>query len=230
MSMFYLGIVPARGGSKRIPRKNLSLLGGRPLLDYTAEASRQSRRLGNTVISTDSPEIAQFANTRGLMDFGLRPAALAQDHSPPGEAIADALGKFASTGVTVDAIVLLQPTSPFRSARHIDEAIGRFEASGADTLVSVIRAHDHPYWVWRETEECLQPYFSMREIAVGRQDLPPAVVENGAIYIVRSSLAVSGKIYGEKIVPYLMDDFSSIDIDTPEDLLWAEFQLERHGP
>ena len=223
----YLGIIPARGGSKRIPRKNLQPLAGRPLLDYTIEAAKSARRLEHIVVSTDSVEIAEFAQSLGIGTQGLRPARFAQDDSPMIFALQDALARYEGVNQPVDAVVLLQPTSPFRAACHIDSAIEQFEQNGADTLIAVRRATEHPYWTWRDGPDGIVPFHSYAEIAVERSDLPAAYVENGAIYIIARSLVSAGKIYGKKITPYLMDDFASIDIDTPEDMFWAEFMLSR---
>ena len=224
----YLGVIPARGGSKRIPGKNLAPLRGRPLLDYTLEAARGANRLATVVVSTDSEEIARHARSCGASVPALRPALMASDSSPTVEAIRHATQMYQSThGKSPDAVVILQPTSPFRTSAHIDEAVQLFEFSRADTVTSVRAVRDHPYWTWRREGAQLVPFFSLEEMAMDRHLLPDALAENGAIYVVKCDLVLAGAIYGSCTVPYPMDEFASLDIDTPDDLAWAEFLLAR---
>lgn len=225
----YLAIIPARGGSKRVPRKNLRLLGGKPLLAYTIDAARQSRFLNRIIVSTDDKEIAELALSSGAEVPFLRPSELAQDHSSVISALQHVVDNIEKDGSAVHAVVLLQPTSPFRTAAHIDEAIALFEASGADTVTAVHESREHPYYSWTLDDKRLVPFFSKKHQAMVRQELPCAMVENGSIYIIKRSLLGSGKLYGENTRPYLMDDHSSLDIDTMEDLRWGEFSLSQIG-
>jgi len=225
--MRYLAIVPARGGSKRIPGKNLIPLGGRPLLDYTAHAVRTARCLAGAVISTDDAGIARHAVALGLANPAMRPVELAADNSPPGAAILHALRAYEALHGPIDAVVLLQPTSPFRTGEHVDEACALFANSGADTVTAVRPAHDHPYWTWRREGDEIRPFFGEAEMTTDRSRLPEALAENGAVYVVRRDVAIEGAVYGARVVPYLMDETASTDIDTPSDLAWAEFLLQR---
>ena len=219
----YLGIIPARAGSKRLRGKNLLPLAGKPLLSYSIEAALASKRLTHVVLSTDSVEIADYARSLGVDPQGLRPGALARDDSPVTAALLDALTSFERGHPPAEAVVLLQPTSPFRRGRHIDEAIRIFEARGADTVTSVRAVKDHPYWAWVPAGAAVRPYHTLRKMALQRGDLPPAYVENGAVFVSRRSLVMRGTIYGRLVVPFVMDELDSIDIDTPLDLAWAEF-------
>lgn len=228
--MKYLAVVPARGGSKRLPGKNLMLLAGRPLIVHTLDAAKAAQRLTAVVVSTDSAEIAACANSCGVDPQGLRPAHIARDDSPVIDALLDALGKYEQHHPPVDAVVLLQPTSPYRNAHHIDEAIRLFEATGADTVTAVRQSREHPYWSWRPDASTITPYFSWRELMTDRSQLPPALVENGSIFVIRRSVLQSGRIYGDKVVAYPMDDFASVDIDTPLDFEWAEFIAAHRVP
>ena len=114
-------------------------------------------------------------------------------------------------------MVLLQPTSPMRRSKHIDGAVKLFYSSGADTVISVTEPQSHPYWCWMPSHGALVPYFSRGHIATQRNELPPAFVENGAIYVVRRDLLSNRTIYGDRVVGYLMDTPDSIDIDTDQD-------------
>lgn len=221
----YLGIIPARGGSRRVPRKNLRPLAGKPLLAYCIAAARSSRRLTAVVVSTDSAEIARHAATHGIDPQGLRPAGLARDASPVSGALRDALVKFERSHPPVDAVVLLQPTSPLVTGRHIDQAIATFEARRADTVTSVRRARDHPWWIWTRSGATLRPWHTLQKMAAQRGELPEAYAENGAVMVIRRSLVARGVLYGSRVVPFLMDELASVDVDTPLDFAWAEFLL-----
>ncbi len=226
---FYLGIIPARSGSKRVPDKNIRLLAGIPLIAHTIKAAVNSRKIGRTVVSTDSEQIAHIARECGGDVPFLRPPEIAGDTSPAIETILHAVNTIERDGSMVDAIVLLQPTSPLRTTTHIDAALGLFESSGADTVTSVRQSSEHPYWCWTIKDDVFQPYFSRECMSLGRESLPPAFIENGAIFVIRRSVVAESAIYGHKVVPYLMDQESSIDIDTLDDLLLAEFSLSKRA-
>ena len=138
MSGYVLGVIPARGGSKGVPGKNLATVAGRPLLAYTADAARTSRRLSRTVVSTDDVAIADAARGLGLDVPFMRPATLAADDVPMLPVLQHALAAIREQGDDVDVLVLLQPTSPMRRAEHIDAAVAMLETSGADSVVSVV--------------------------------------------------------------------------------------------
>lgn len=226
----YLGVIVARGGSKRLPRKNITLLGGIPLIGYTIAATLKARRLWRTVVSTDDQEIADVAKSLGADVPFLRPSALAQDDSPAIGVLRHAV-EFVETenGCVIDAVVLLQTTSPFRTGSHIDKALEIYELTNADTVTAVNPVVEHPYWSWRIVNDCLVPFFSKKHIETERSSLPAAYIENGALYIARRNLIMNGELYGDRVVPLIMDSRDATDIDTMEDLLWAEFMLSRRG-
>jgi CMP-N,N'-diacetyllegionaminic acid synthase len=221
----YLAVIPARGGSKRIPGKNLALLGGKTLLQYSIDAALASLRVGRTLVSTDDQEIARAGLAGGAEVPQMRPDEFARDESPMLGVIRHAISMAEPDRHWVEAVVLLQPTSPFRTAAHVDAAIARYEASGARTLVSVRAATQHPYYAWRADNERLMPFFSMQQMEIVRQDLPPALFETGAIYILNRKDLDAGRFYGASIAPFEMDERASLDIDTPQDLEFARFLL-----
>jgi CMP-N-acetylneuraminic acid synthetase len=143
-------------------------------------------------VSTDSEKIARCARRYGADPQGLRPARLARDESAVTGALADALEKFERDHPPVDAVVLLQPTSPFRTGRHIDEAIALFESRAADTVTSVRLAKDHPYWAWKRAGPLLRPYHTLAQMALQRGELPDVFVENGAVFVIKRSLVKRG--------------------------------------
>ena len=226
-----LGIVPARGGSKGIPHKNLVPFGGRPLLAYTAEASKQSARLTRVIVSTDDQEIASAARTLGLEVPFFRPPELAADETPMLPVVQHALAQMRDGGFDADVVVLLQPTSPLRRAHHIDEAIAQLERSGADSVVSVVDVpHQfNPLSVMRLEGGRLQPFLDGPTVA-DRRRKPRVLARNGpAVLAVRASVVAAGSLYGDDCRPLVMSAADSLDIDTPWDLTLAEMVLAARG-
>jgi CMP-N,N'-diacetyllegionaminic acid synthase len=222
-----LGIIPARGGSRGIRHKNIVPLGGRPLLAYTADAVRTSRALMRTVVSTDDEEIAEAARGLGLEVPFMRPQALAADDTPMLPVVRHALDVMAEQGFDADAVVLLQPTSPFRRATHIDGAIAMLETSGADSVVSVVDVpHQfNPVSVMRIDGDRLRPFFDAPTVT-DRQTKPRVLARNGpAVLAVRAPVIRAGSLYGDDSRPMFMDPADSLDIDTPWDLTVAELLL-----
>lgn len=222
----YLTVIPARGGSKRIAKKNLILLNNKPLIFYTISAALSSSHCNNTIVSTEDVSIAEYARSQGVNVPFLRPDLLAEDNSSQVDVLNNALEWSYDNNELIDAVILLQPTSPFRTYQHIEEAVELFEKSNADTLTSVCPAREHPYYMWEKKGDELKPFFSIEHQTVIRQDLPSVFAENGAIYIIKSLLIESKQFYGERIIPYVMDFHCSIDIDTYDDLEFAEFLIK----
>lgn len=228
MTMAFIGLVPARGGSKGIPRKNLSLCAGRSLLDWTAEAARMSEVLDRVLVSTDDDEIAEAGRGMGLEAPFLRPADLANDAAPMLPVMRHALAHLRGEGTDVEAIVLLQPTSPLRTARHISEAVSRFRESGADTLVSTVRVPHRftPASIMRDSDGRLLPYLGEGVGPLRRQEKTILFARNGpAILIVRAGILDQDRLYGDFTIGYEMDEKSSLDVDEPGDLALADMLL-----
>lgn len=229
--MEILGLIPARGGSKSIPHKNIAPLAGKPLLAYTCLAALESRSLSRVLLNTDDPEIAEAGRLWGVEAPFLRPADLAQDDTPIVPVIQhtlDWLGR--EQGFFPDVVVLLQPTSPLRRAEHIDEAVALLLSSGADTVVSVTAVPHafNPVSVMRLTGEGrLAPYLE-GPVILRRQEKPRLYARNGpAVLAVRRATLEAGLLYGDDVRPYEMDRAESLDIDEPLDLELAEFFLSR---
>lgn len=215
-----LGIIPARGGSKGIPRKNITSLNNRPLIDYTIDASLGSDRIDRTVVSTDDEEIADTAANAGADVPFMRPASLAEDDTPSEPVVTHTLNEL-SEGF--EALVLLQPTSPLRTSTHVDEAIACYQSMGATSLISVFE--DHSYR-WREMDDGAEQinYGGERK---RRQEKTSEYVENGAIYMtdVAAFLRTESFTTGRTEL-YQMDELDSIDIDEPIDMRLAELLLQ----
>jgi CMP-N,N'-diacetyllegionaminic acid synthase len=226
-----LGVVPARSGSKGIPNKNLVSLAGRPLLAYTADAARTSRRLSRCIVSTDDERIAQAARSLGIDVPFLRPSELASDDTPMLPVLQHAAREMARNGSTIDVVVLLQPTSPLRRASHIDAAIDLLESTGADSVVSVVEVpHQfNPVSVMQLEDGRLRPFVD-GPIITRRQDKPRVYARNGpAVLAVRVGVLEQGSLYGNDCRPLVMSASESVDIDGPDDLALAELILTQEG-
>src|SRR5436190_23965871 len=175
-----LGIIPARGGSKGIPDKNLMLLGGRPLLAYTADAAKESTRLTRTIVTTDDDRIARSAQSLGVEVPFMRPSSLAGDDVPMLPVLQHAVKTLATEGFSADIVVLLQPTSPLRRGEHIDAAVTWLERAGGDSVVSVVEVpHQfNPTSVMRVEDGLLKPFLA-GPAATRRQDKPRVLARNG---------------------------------------------------
>lgn len=227
MSERVLGLIPARGGSKGVHRKNVREVAGDPLVAYSIAAGRGADGVDRVVVSSDDAEIREVARDHGAdVPFG-RPADLATDEAPTAPVVVHALEWFErEESVTYDTVVLLQPTSPLRTAIHVDEALERYRETGADSLLSVYR--DHAFR-WRRGEDGAE-----RVNDAGRkrrQDMESEFVENGAIYIVDAARFRDETDFSlGRTVLYEMDETASVDIDTLADLELAACLLEGDRP
>ena len=226
--MAFIGLVPARGGSKGIPGKNIAPCGGKPLLAWTAEAALASGVLDRVILSTDDEEIAKVGRQLGLEVPFLRPQSLAADDTTMLAVMAHALQVLRAEGGTIDALVLLQPTSPFRRGHHIAEAAEAFRARCPATLVSVGQVPHRfvPSSLMRTDDGCLVALNGGDIGSPLRQGKEKLFARNGpAILIVRPSEIEAGRIYGHPTIGYEMGEIDSLDIDAPEDLRLADHLL-----
>ncbi|MBC8332838.1 MAG: acylneuraminate cytidylyltransferase family protein [Anaerolineae bacterium] len=226
-----LGIIPARGGSKAIPHKNIISLAGKPLLAYTCEAALASRSLTRVVLNTDDPEIAAVGCASGVDAPFMRPPHLADDDTPMLPVLQHTLDWLAAEqDFHVDILVLLQPTSPLRRAEHIDAAVELLLSEGADTVVSVVAVphHFNPVSLMQLDAQGYLTPFMPGEMILRRQDKPRVYARNGpAVLAVRRATLELGQLYGAKTLPYEMEPAASVDIDSPEDLAFTEFLLTK---
>jgi CMP-N,N'-diacetyllegionaminic acid synthase len=216
-----LGIIPARGGSKGIPRKNIRPLAGKPMIVWTIAAAVGSGCCDRLVVSTDDPEIVAVANAWGGDIPLLRPKELATDETPTIDVVRhalDTLGDF-------DTVLLLQPTSPLRSSDDIVQAMGIFKSCCPASCVGVTEVYDSPYWSYFMEDRRLRPIMGGAPLT-RRQDLPQVVTINGAIYIADAGRIRDGEpLVGADAVPYVMPRERSIDIDTELDFQFCEYLL-----
>lgn len=224
-----LYLITARGGSKGIPGKNIKPLGGKPLIAYTIEAAKGVGAIEDICLSTDSAEIITTAESFGLKVPFQRPAELATDTASSESVILHALDFYTKKGVQYDVVVLLQPTSPFRTAKHIQEAMKLFR-DDIDMVVSVKETKANPYYLL--TEENAEGFLmkSKEGNFTRRQDCPPVYEYNGAIYVINvRQLRARGLAGFTKRVKYVMDEYASVDIDDELDWIIAEACLKRYA-
>lgn len=220
-----LALVPARAGSKGIPGKNVRPLAGHSLIEYAARVARDAGVADRVVLSTEAEAIAEEGRRVGLDVPFLRPALLAQDDTPMKPVIEHALAALAADGFSPEIVLLLQPTSPLRTARHLRDAVRLLRESQADSVVSVVELPRHvsPDYVMRIEEGQLKPFLAEGARITRRQDARPAYVRDGTVYAFWTrTLREQGSIYGDRCVPLLVDAADSITIDSPADWEAAE--------
>ena len=236
--MKVLGVITARGGSKGIPGKNLRLLGGKPLLAHTVEAVNDCA-LDRVIVSTEDAAIAAAARSMGCDVPFMRPAELARDETPHLPVIQHAVQWLrVEAGYEPDVVLILQPTSPLRSAIDIAGALRMLELSDADSVVSVseVSPHAHPMRMLRVDDQNHATLFAtgepVRKRVNRRQDMPKAWVMNGAIYACRTAVLFDAEpsLYGDRVVAFPMPAERSISIDDFEDWDAAERALARRPP
>ena len=232
MAQETLAVIPARGGSKSIRLKNLAPLCGKGLIEYTFQAAKNSRLLDRVIVSTDSEPIAAFARERGIEVPFIRPAELAGDDCPMLPVVKHAVEFLQrEDAYKPDYIVILQPTSPLRVARHIDESLELLIDRGADSVVSVIEVPHQfsPYSVMKLEDGRVVPFMPDSEQYSLRQRKPKFYARNGAaVYaFTYETLFEKNSIYGDDCRPYVMAPDESVDIDEPLDLEIAEMLLGR---
>jgi CMP-N,N'-diacetyllegionaminic acid synthase len=217
-----LGLIPARGGSKGIPRKNVRPIAGKPLIVWTIEAALRSHLLDAVVVSTDDSEIAYVARSAGAEVPFMRPTYLAQDQTPGVEPVLHALAELPD----FDAVLLLQPTSPLRATEDIDSCLRTAWARKASSVVSVSEPDTHPFWTFRMTaEQTLERLVDAAPVS-RRQDLPKALALNGALYYARADWLRQGRrLVAAETLAFVMPRERSVDIDTPVDWRFAEMLL-----
>ena len=223
MEKIILAIIPARGGSKRIPKKNIKKLAGKPLIEYTIDAASQSKLVDKIVVSTENREIERVVRKYGVDDVLPRPKDLAGDWSRTIDVILDVLRR-----EECEIVVCLQPTSPFRTSADIDNALAMFLENKCESVISVYECGQEQTWLLKEKGKYLIPVFGHKYFdSTLSQNLPQMYVPNGAIYIATpATLRKYKSFYTNQTLPYIMPPERSIDIDDKKDWLLAEKLLK----
>lgn len=226
-----LAIIPARGGSKGVPGKNIKLLSGKPLLAYTTEIALQSRYFAEVIVSTEDMQIMEVSKCLGIRVPFIRPMELAQDDTPTIDVIIQALRWYEKQNSFFDAVCLLQVTSPFRTLEFLDKGIEKFVESGCDSLVSVLRVpHEYnPHWTFEvNTEGNLKIATGEAEIISRRQELSQAYHRDGSIYITKTEVLLKEhSLYGKSTAFIESEPDFHINIDTMKDWEKAEAMIQK---
>ena len=227
--MRILALIPARGGSKRLPGKNIKLLGGKPLINWAIEAAQGIPEICEILVSTDAPEIALVAKEAGANVPWLRPEVLSTDQATSVDVALHALNWYESQNGVVDGLLLLQPTSPFRTQVTIKQGIEIFKSHGNRPVVGVSPVHDHPMWTFKMRDGYLAPFLENNGFGIRSQDLEPAFVANGGFYLISpDEIRKSKSFISPESIPLLVDSSEeTLDIDTESDFKFAEYLFDQ---
>lgn len=224
-------IIPARGGSKGLPGKNIKHLGDKPLIAHTIEAARKSEWLGKVIVSTDDEIIKEISLEYGAEVPFLRPKELATDTSTSVDVLIHYIRTLQEDEKVIpEYLCLLQCTTPFRTTQDIDQAIQKCLQQEADACVSVCEVEENPYWMVTVEEERIKKLINVPNEILRRQELPKVYRYNGGVYIIKTEVLLEDKtLFPENTTPYLMSAKSSMDIDTELDFKICELIYEEIG-
>lgn len=222
----WLGIVPARAGSKRLPGKNKKKLGDKELVRYAIEAALSAQTVTDWVLSSDDEDILNIGNEYEQLQCLIRPAEIADDHAPAISYVRHALAELATNYA---GIVIVQVTSPFTRAADIDGCLGLLTDEGADSAATVVKL-DHslqPAKIKKMEGQTLLPYFEQEDGRMAAHELPDLYVRNGSVYVSRIETIRAGKIIGDHCLGYVMPRERSLDINDPLDFAFAAFMIDQ---
>jgi len=227
--MKLLIIIPARGGSKRLPGKNILQLAGKPLIRWTIDLAQNLPYEKTIIVSTDSDEIAAVARESGIDVPWFRPAEISGDSATTTDVVLHALSWFEKNISKVDAVVVLQPTTPFRRVEKIVEGIEKFKSSGMKPVVAVSPVSQHPKWMFKLEGESLIPLLDDKNTHTRAQELEPLFIVNGSFYIISpNDLRAQETFFSRTLQPLLIESAEEcIDIDTKDDLTLAELYANK---
>jgi CMP-N,N'-diacetyllegionaminic acid synthase len=222
-----IALIPARGGSKGLPGKNIKMLNGKPLIAYTIEAALKSRHITRVIVSTDDEKIAEIAISYGAEVPFLRPEVLASDQAKSIDVFNYTINRLEDEGkMQINEIIILQPTSPLRNSNHINEAITMFTSKNADSVISYCAEH-HPITWHKYLTKDGQFVNIFDDKLSNRQDERTSFFPNGAIYIYKKEILLSGKYYTKNSYAYVMEKKCSIDIDDMDDFEYCQYLMSR---
>lgn len=222
--MRILALIPARGGSKRLPGKNIRVLGGKPLIVWSIDVAKAIPDICDILVTTDAPEIAEVAAGAGALVPWHRPPELATDSAKSADVCLHALDWYESAKGKVDGLLLLQPTSPFRSCDSVSRGIKVFRENNYRTVIGVSRAETHPMWSYKIDGLTMHPFVEGGGVLLRSQELPPAYAINGAFYLLKpEDLRRRKSFFSDDMVPLVIEKpEEAIDIDTQWDWNVAE--------
>jgi CMP-N,N'-diacetyllegionaminic acid synthase len=225
--MRILALIAARGGSKRLPGKNIRVLGGKPLIVWSIDVAKDIAGICDILVSTDDSAIAAVCTEAGALVPWLRPADLATDTASSVDVALHALDSYEAEKGTVDGVLLLQPTSPFRTRETVRKGIKLFVKHERKPVLGISPTHTHPMWTLKTEGDYLVPYMQEHGLVNRSQDLPPAYLINGSFYLISpKELRACRSFVGAKTIPLLIESpQEALDIDTEWDWAMAEATL-----
>lgn len=226
--MSTVAIIPARGGSKGLPRKNIRPLAGKPLIAHSIEVARKCNYIDRVIVTTDDKEIADISMEYGAEVPFIRPEHLASDEATTIDVLKHAIDFLEKEQSDVPNIVLLQPTSPLRSLEDLNKALELYHHNKQEVVISVCEAQTHPYLLKKIREDSIVDFIE-KPIVTRRQDFPNVYELNGAIYICSKENIEKGYIYKDRAIPFIMNRENSVDIDDEVDFLLAEAIMNKRG-
>jgi N-acylneuraminate cytidylyltransferase len=226
-----LVIIPARGGSKRLPQKNIRKLNGKPLVVWSIDVAKDIPEICDILVSTDDPSTAEICRLAGAYVPWLRPKEIASDSASGVDVALHALDWYENAKGAIDGVLLLQPTSPFRTLKNVKLGIELFLSDKTKPVVGVSENHFHPLWTFKLHEKILVPYLKKHGMKTRSQDLPPAYIVNGSFYLIAPSILRKRKnFFSSKCIPlFASSPEEGIDIDTEADFRYAEFIVGMHS-
>jgi N-acylneuraminate cytidylyltransferase len=227
--MRILALITARGGSKRLPGKNIRLLGGKPLIIWSIDVAKGISEICDILVSTDDAAIASVCKSAGALLPWLRPTELATDIASSVDVVLHALDWYETQNGVVDGLLLLQPTSPFRTKKTVHKGIKLFMQNGRKSVLGVSPMHAHPMWTLKIDGDYLVPLFKDHGLDTRSQDLPTAYVVNGSFYLISpDELRANRSFIGLKTTPLIIESSQeALDIDTEWDWAMAEACIAR---
>lgn len=227
--MRILALITARGGSKRLPGKNIRLLGGKPLIIWSIDVAKDISEVCDILVSTDDAEIASVCKRAGALLPWLRPTELATDIASSVDVVLHALDWYETQKGLVDGLLLLQPTSPFRTKKTVHKGIKLFMQNGRKSVLGVSPMHTHPMWTLKIDGNYVVPFFKDHGLDTRSQDLPTAYVVNGSFYLISpDELRANRSFIGLKTIPLIIESSQeALDIDTEWDWAVAEACIAR---
>lgn len=222
--MRILVLITARGGSKRLPGKNIRVLGGKPLIVWSIDVAKDIAEICDILVSTDDPAIAAVCTEAGALVPWLRPADLATDTASSVDVALHALDWYEAEKGAVDGVLLLQPTSPFRTRETLRKGIELFEKHNRQPVLGISPTHAHPMWTVKMEGDYLVPFMQEHGLGTRSQDLPSAYIVNGGLYLIApAELRVCRSFVGKKTIPLIFESpQEAVDIDTELDFQMAE--------
>ena len=226
--MKILALILARGGSKRLPGKNIRILGGKPLIVWSIDVAKDIPEICDILVSTDDQAIATVCIEAGALVPWLRPVELATDTATSVDVALHALDWYEAENGAVDGILLLQPTSPFRTNETVKRGVSLFKKNNYQTVLGVSHTHAHPMWTFIIDGNYLIPFMQEHMLGKRSQDLRPAYVVNGGLYLIApASLRANQSFVGSNIMPILIESAKeALDIDTDWDFKIAELIVD----